>query len=91
MGVRIIRDLEQGYSCMYCSTTMLAFGSIFYEDEEPDEFLEWLEPQDPRSLTDKELSEKIHEWRNLKEKEEKQIAEIPLIPKPNLDFLNIRK
>ena len=70
MGVRIIRDEEQGYSCMYCSTTMWAFGGIFYKDEDPDEFLTWLEANhlkdknDARQYSDKELENKISDWRN---------------------------
>lgn len=66
MGVRIIRDKEQGYSCMYCSTTMWAFGGVFYKDEEPDDFLTWLEAthhKDPRELKDSDLENRIHEWR----------------------------
>lgn len=66
MGVRIIRDKEQGYSVMYCSTTMWAFGGVFYDDEEPDDFIDWLKDtdhKDPRELKDNELENKIYEWR----------------------------
>jgi hypothetical protein len=61
MGVRILRD-KDGDSCLYCSTTGNAFGPIFYDGEEPEEFLEWLKI-DPRKLTNKELEDKVYEWR----------------------------
>ncbi len=63
MGVRIIEDKESGYKCMYDSVTMWAFGGIFYEDEDIENFLNWL-PQDARKYQDYDLRSKIHEWRN---------------------------
>jgi len=66
MGVRVLRD-KDGDSCLYCSVTMWAFGPIFYENEEPDDFLDWLKPTDARSLTDKELENKVYDWRREKE------------------------
>ncbi len=66
MGVHILEDKEYGYKCLYCSTTMWAFGSIFYEDEDVEDFLEWLRI-DPRKLTDKEFESKVYEWRKDKE------------------------
>lgn len=64
MAVRILKDEEQGYSCLYCSTTMLAFGGIFYKEEDAEKFLEWLgDDIDARQLTQRELDDKIHEWR----------------------------
>jgi hypothetical protein len=65
MGVRILEDKEQGYKCLYCSTTMWAFGGLFYEDENIEEFLEWL-PKDARIYKDNELEAKISDWRNIK-------------------------
>lgn len=62
MAVRILKD-EDGYSCMYCSTSMWAFGGIFYKEENIEDFLNWLSPTDPRRLTDHELETKIQEWR----------------------------
>ena len=67
MGVRILEDKDDGYKCLYCSTTMVAFGNIFYSYEDVEEFLEWLKV-DARKFTDKELENKIYEWR--KEREE---------------------
>ena len=65
MGVHILVNKEDGYQCLYCSVTMWAFGPIFYENEDAEEFLDWLKPVDPRSLTDKELENKVYEWRKI--------------------------
>ena len=65
MGVSILED-KNGYKCMYCNTTMWAFGGIFYEGEDAEDFLEWLE-EDPRNLYDSELERKITEWRQKNE------------------------
>lgn len=70
MGVRILKDTESGYSCMYCSTTMIVFGSIFYEDEDAEDFLIWLEDtthKDARAFEDPDLKNKISEWRRRNE------------------------
>lgn len=66
MGVRILENAEDGYKALYCSTTMTAFGSIFYEDDDVDDFLEWLN-KDPRLLDNKELDAKIYQWRDERE------------------------
>jgi len=62
MAVRII-DGTDGYKVLYCSTTMTAFGPIFYEEDDVEDFLEWL-PQDARLYTQGELDFKVYEWRN---------------------------
>ena len=67
MGVRILEDID-GLKCLYCSTSMVAFGNIFHNDEDPQSFLDWLET-DPRKLTHKELEHEIYEWRKQVEKE----------------------
>lgn len=67
MGVRIIRDEEQNYGVLYCSVAMIPFGGIFYLDtEDPEEFLTWLDEtyhEDARIYSEKELQNKIYEWR----------------------------
>lgn len=65
MGVHILENSEDSYKCMYCSTSMWAFGPIFYEDEDIEEFLKWL-VIDPRTLSDNELESKVSEWRRIK-------------------------
>ena len=68
MGVHILENKDDGYKCLYCSTSMWAFGCIFYEDEDVEEFLEWL-GNDPRRLSDKELENKVYDWRILTKEE----------------------
>ena len=62
MGVRILEDADQGYKVLYCSTTMVPFGSIFYEHEDVDSFLEFIN-MDARNYTQKELSAEVDKWR----------------------------
>ena len=64
MSVCILEDEENGYKCLYCSTTMWAFGAIFYPDEDVKDFLDWLKI-DARRLSDKEFDDKVSEWRRL--------------------------
>ncbi len=64
MGVRVLEDKE-GLKCLYCSVVMVAFGPIFYENEEPDDFLEWVK-KDVRLFSDKELENAVYEWRREK-------------------------
>ena len=68
MSISILTDPEHGYQALYCDTTMWAFGGIFYEEEDPAEFLEWLE-DDPRFLGDSYLESKITDWRFIKSNE----------------------
>ncbi len=63
MGVHILTDNEEGVSCLYCSTSGWAFGPVFYSDEDPQEFLDWLGDEDPRRFKDQELENKVYEWR----------------------------
>jgi hypothetical protein len=46
MGVRILEG--DGMAVLYCSTSMWAFGPIFEDGDQPQEFLEWLGKNDPR-------------------------------------------
>jgi len=62
MAVCILEDERTGYKAMYCTTTMWAFGGIFYGDEEPEKFIEWL-GVDPRTITDADFECKMSEWR----------------------------
>lgn len=63
MGLGILTD-KNGYSCLYDTTKMKAFGGIFYSTEDPKDFIEWMHPVDPCTLTDDELDDKIEEYRN---------------------------
>jgi hypothetical protein len=70
MAVRILED-KDGYKALYCSTTMTAFGPIFYEDDDVEAFLEWL-PKDARNYTDGELSDQYYQFRDELDKVEKE-------------------
>jgi hypothetical protein len=78
MGVRIIESNSDSddYAVLYCSTTMTAFGPVFDNAGEAEEFLEWL-PGDARSYSDAELRDKIAEFRDTAEERaaEKRAAE----------------
>lgn len=63
MGVEIMKDNERGYQCLYCNSTMWAFGGIFYEDEDVEDFIKSL-PNDPRTYSDSEMEHLIDKWRN---------------------------
>ena len=64
MGVRILSG--EYHSCLYCSTTDWAFGPLFDDDAEAEDFIEWLGNVDPRLLTDKELEQKVCDFRTEK-------------------------
>ena len=78
MGVRIIQGRfdgdSRGYAVLYCSTSMWAFGPVFEDEFQAQEFLDWL-PDDPRSYSDALLESKHVEWLEEKEAIEKQEAE----------------
>jgi len=61
MSAKILTD-KGGASCLFDSTTEVAFGPIFYADEDAQVFLDWLKV-DPRLLSHEELSQKVAEWR----------------------------
>jgi len=62
MGVRILCNEENDRACLYCSTTMWAFGNIMYSREEAEAFLEYLS-KDARRYTDKELESEYYNFR----------------------------
>ena len=67
MGVRILEDRDAEYCCLYCSTSMWAFGPVMYSYEEAEQFLEWL-GEDPRHLTERELESKYYDFRVFRDK-----------------------
>jgi len=62
MGVSYIenKDMEKA---LYCTTTMQAFGPIFYAEDDVEDFIEWLKPRDARVLTQKELDTEYYKWK----------------------------
>ena len=58
MSVRILRDAETGYACLYCSTAMVAFGPVFVDEETAARFLAFLpKGADPRTYSPAELAQ----------------------------------
>jgi len=72
MGVHILEDQTDNHKALYCSTTMQAFGPIFYEDDDVSDFLEWL-PLDARTYTDGDLNNKYYDWKRELEDEVVQV------------------
>jgi hypothetical protein len=62
MGVRIVEDVGADMAVLYCSTSMWAFGPVFEDSEQAEDFLDWL-PMDARTLSNSELEAKHDEWR----------------------------
>lgn len=73
MSIRIIESNSDtdSYAVLYCSTSMWAFGPVFEDAEQAEEFLKWL-IVDPRGLEDRELERKYWEFRETREKEEEE-------------------
>ena len=67
MSVRIIEGTD-GYKCLYDSVTMTAFGPIFYDEDDIDDFLEWVKV-DPRKCSQEALDNIVHEWREYVEEQ----------------------
>jgi len=65
MGVRILSSDEDG-AVIYDSVSMTAFGPVFEDQDEADEFLTWLHV-DARSLSDAALRDKVAEFRSREE------------------------
>ena len=64
MGVRILEGTGEGDSrgaVLYCSVTDWAFGPLFEDGDQAQEFLDWL-VYDPRSLSDAEMEAKYSEF-----------------------------
>jgi len=61
MSVRIIEGTD-GYKCLYNSVTMTAFGPIFYDEDDVEDFLEWVKV-DPRTCSPEALDKIVHQWR----------------------------
>lgn len=71
MAVGYIEN-KDGEKALYCTTTMHAFGPILYEEDDVEDFLEWL-TLDARSYTDSDLTSKYYEWREQREQEQVQM------------------
>ena len=62
MGVRIT---DRSHVCLYCSTDGTAFGPVFADEHEAQDFLDWLASKtfvDPRAIPVGELLALYSEW-----------------------------
>ena len=65
MAIKILTDGDTNQSVLIDDVEEMAFGPVFGEDEDPLEFLDWLNPsilKDARRLQDK-LSGLVDQWR----------------------------
>jgi len=56
-------------SVMFCNTSDWAFGPVFGEDDDPHDFMRWLET-DPRVLSETDLGWAVEDWRLMRDKNE---------------------
>lgn len=81
MGVRILNDHYDSMAAMYCSTTDVAFGPVFNEDDGHDaserieSFLRYLNGRDPRRMSETELLTAYAVWRTNEAAQWKREAE----------------
>jgi len=72
MGVRILYDSEREHACLYDSVTEFAFGPLFEDEDEAEQFLRWLEAhdgRDARRLSDDDMINMVHAFRHRTDKE----------------------
>ena len=71
MGVRIS---DPRHVTLYCSVEGVAFGPVFEDSLEAEEFLEWFRttggPTDPRSVPHSELMLAYAKWKSTAKEEE---------------------
>jgi signal transduction histidine kinase len=84
MGVSILKD--EDHQCLYCNTSDFAFGGIFSESENVENFLEYIRV-DARTLEDGQFEQKQNEWRVICEEIETATHNVKEIPRAFLDQL----
>lgn len=89
MGCRILVDKNTGETCFYCSSSMVAFGPIMDDETQALDFLDWMRddryairpdikhilgnPNDPRSYSEKDLSELYYSFIRSRENQQEAI------------------
>ena len=71
MAVGYIEN-KDGEKALYCTTSMQAFGPILYNNDDVEDFLDWL-PNDARHYSNQELDNKYYEWKQELEDREVQL------------------
>ncbi len=57
-----VRTTHEHAVCLYDSVTGLAFGPVFEDESQADEFIDWL-TVDPRSYTSEQLAAKFLQYK----------------------------
>jgi len=76
VSIEILTDRDTNQSVMFCNTSDIAFGPVFGEDEDPQEFLDWIDDKkmiqmgakgieslDVRGISGEYLSTLVDNWR----------------------------
>lgn len=72
MGTRIL--VGEDNACLYCSVTDMAFGPLFEDEGEAEDFLAWL-MTDPRKLSANDLIDLVAVWRSARCLQGKTVAQ----------------
>jgi hypothetical protein len=67
MSIDICTDYDNNVQLLYCNTADWAFGPVFYPDQDnytAEDFLDWYQGPDLRTLSDNELANKVGEFRS---------------------------
>lgn len=78
MSIGILTDRDTNQSVMFCNTSEIAFGPVFGEDEDPQDFLDWLADSqgytNPRRLKVNDLVDWVDKWRKQVEENEAEAS-----------------
>jgi len=80
MGVRVLRDSKENMSVIYDSVSDTPFGRVFYDANDAEEFLNFLDDEDGRDariIPEEELKKLINKFMDKKEKQaERKMKEV---------------
>ena len=83
MSIEILTDIDSYQSVMFCNTGMVAFGPVFGEEEDPQDFLDWYDKNycktdniGVRMLSDQNLLGFVERWRKETSENEAEEASV---------------
>jgi len=85
MSIEILTDRDTNQSVMFCNTDNIAFGPVFGEDEDPQDFLDWahrLGYPDVRTAAQEVLGGLVDNWRKQVEENENEAAGMRTLTEP---------
>lgn len=81
MSIEILTDRDTNQSVMFCNTSEIAFGPVFGEDEDPQDFLDWVETEltilskdEIHQIKSYVLSKFVDQWRKQVEENEAEAS-----------------